>query len=311
MKNRGIGMSVCVEELSADTRFMTHAGVFHADDVLGTAILEKAFGTVKVSRVVEVPNTLPDNAIVYDIGNGRFDHHQPGGNGRRQNGVSYASAGLLWREFGIEIVEACENPDFCWRYVDESLVQGVDAADNGEIEADVGLNRAYSFSKMIADFNPEWDSLKTFDEAFIEAVAFSRTILENVISRGNALSKSRSIVEGAISSSRSGIMLLDAPVPWIDALLSSENPKAKDILFVVQPSNRGGYTWRGVPEELGSYKQRLSAPQEWWGLSGRPLQDITGVLDATFCHRTGFAGGSQSLEGALSLARQAIEISGI
>ena len=88
---------------------ITHGGVFHADDVMATVILEKVFGDVTVCRVLEVPEKLNSNVIVYDIGCGKWDHHQKGGNGVRKNGsnvgVPYAAAGLIWRDFGYEAIK--------------------------------------------------------------------------------------------------------------------------------------------------------------------------------------------------------------
>ena len=37
---------------------ITHGGVFHADDVMATVILEKIFGCVTVCRVNEIPKDL-------------------------------------------------------------------------------------------------------------------------------------------------------------------------------------------------------------------------------------------------------------
>ena len=64
---------------------------------------------MKVSRVFKVPNDLPDGTIVLDIGGGKYDHHQRGGNGARENGVPYASCGLIWREFGKELLKEVED----------------------------------------------------------------------------------------------------------------------------------------------------------------------------------------------------------
>ena len=91
-----------------------------------------------------------------------------------------------------------------------------------------------------------------------------------------------------------------------NALFASENRKASEILFVVYPSDRGGYCWQAVQDAPGSLTQRINVPSRWWGLSGIELQDATGVTDAIFCHRTGFAGSAESLEGALALVRRAI-----
>ncbi len=284
----------------------THAGVFHADEVLGTAILEEALGEIHLARVNDLPSGLPDNVIIYDIGGGRFDHHQPDGNGVRENGISYASAGLLWKEYGPSIVSSSTDPKWLMTYVDKVLIQGVDAADNGVVGFDADSNKQFSFSRMIAGFNPEWDEKKTFDDAFLEAVSFAGTVLANVIKRGSTLLGSREIVSEAIERSEGGIMVLDEALPWKDAVAESNNLKANNLLFVVFPSSRGGYAWQGIPDAPGSYTQRLSVPKPWWGLSGKDLQDVTGVADATFCHRTGFAGSAESLEGALALVKRAI-----
>lgn len=83
-----------------DATVITHAGVFHADDVFATVILSKVRENVVVARVQRVPDNLSADVVVYDIGGGKFDHHQRGGNGARPNGVPYASCGLLWKEFG-------------------------------------------------------------------------------------------------------------------------------------------------------------------------------------------------------------------
>lgn len=285
---------------------VTHSGVFHADEVLGTAILEEVLGDIHLARVNDISGDLPSGVIVYDIGGGRFDHHQPEGNGARENGVPYASAGLLWKKYGPSIVSSSTDPEWLMAYVDRALIQGVDAADNGVVGFDADPNKQFSFSRMIAGFNPEWDEEKNFDDAFLEAVAFAGTVLANVVKRGSALLRSKEIVSEAIERSEGGIMVLDEALPWKDAVAESNSPKAIDLLFVVFPSSRGGYAWQGIPVTPDSYTQRLTVPKSWWGLSGKDLQDATGVADATFCHRTGFAGSAESLKGALAIVRRAI-----
>lgn len=75
---------------------ITHGGVFHADEVMATVILSHVMPQINLARVFTVPEDT--NAVVYDIGGGKFDHHQRGRNGCRKNGVLYSSAGLLWKE---------------------------------------------------------------------------------------------------------------------------------------------------------------------------------------------------------------------
>ena len=48
-------------------------------------------------------------------------------------------------------------------------------------------------------------------------------------------------------------------------------------------------------------------PKEWRGLTGEELQKVTGVPDAVFCHPAGFIGGAETLEGAVEMAKRAVE----
>jgi uncharacterized UPF0160 family protein len=41
-----------------------------------------------------------DVGDIYNPDQFRFDHHQAGGAGKRENDISYASCGLIWKHFG-------------------------------------------------------------------------------------------------------------------------------------------------------------------------------------------------------------------
>ena len=72
----------------------THGAKFHSDDVFATAFLRLIKPEIQVTRGFEVPADF--DGIVYDIGRGRFDHHQEDKE-YRENGCPYAAFGLLWR----------------------------------------------------------------------------------------------------------------------------------------------------------------------------------------------------------------------
>lgn len=76
---------------------LTHGGRFHADDVFSAALLKLLNPSVQIIRVFDVPENF--DGLVFDIGWGRFDHHQKNAP-VRPNGVPYAAFGLLWKEFG-------------------------------------------------------------------------------------------------------------------------------------------------------------------------------------------------------------------
>ena len=55
---------------------ITHSGTMHADDIFSTAFLDLYIGNVKVFRTTNIPLDIDKNVIVYDLGRGKFDHHQ-------------------------------------------------------------------------------------------------------------------------------------------------------------------------------------------------------------------------------------------
>ena len=300
--------NIIITKNPAEAQVVTHGGVFHADEVMAVAILSEIFGReMKVSRVFKVPNDLPDGTIVLDIGGGKYDHHQRGGNGARENGAPYASCGLIWREFGKELLKEVEDIENVWRLIDEQLISGIDAIDCGAIPRCEAVVKPMTISAIISSFNPAWDSTETPDEAFVKAVDEAKRIFDRLLANTISKVKAVGIVEAAIENSKDHIMLLETFVPWQDALFASDNPKAEEILFVVFPSNRGGFNWQAVPESLGNFAVRKSTPKEWWGAPAKELQELTGVRDATFCHPNGFIGVAMSKDGAIRLAKLAIE----
>lgn len=279
---------------------ITHSGVFHADEVMATAILS-AIETVALNRTFRVPEDT--KAFVYDIGGGSYDHHQRGGNGIRENGVPYSSAGLIWRDFGKKLV-SCEQ---AWAFVDQELIQGIDAVDNGALPGVDYPAKPATISSLISGFNPEWDSEVKPDDAFLEAVSFAQGVLARAIASAESKARAKALVDTAIGASEERIIILPQFAPWQEYVLTSTDAKAADALYVVFPSNRGGYNVQAIPDAIGSFGNRKPLPEAWRGVPANNLQAVSGVADANFCHKGGFIGGADSLNGALEMARKAIE----
>ena len=93
----------------------THGGKFHADDVFSAALLRYLNPDITIERGNRVPEDY--KGIVFDIGRGRYDHHQRDSR-IRENGVPYAAFGLLWEELGVEIL----GEDLTLKF-DEDFVQ--------------------------------------------------------------------------------------------------------------------------------------------------------------------------------------------
>ena len=299
--------NIKVVKVVAEANAVTHGGLFHADEVMATVILSKVFDQLRVCRTFKVPEDISEDVVVYDIGFGELDHHQKGGNGARENEVPYAACGLVWRKYGMQVCANTINPEKVWDIIDRTLIQGIDATDNGAMPRVDYPTQTMTISAIVSGFNPNWDSNDDPDSCFMKAVALAEQVFDNSFERAKGLVKADAIVEEAIGKSEGHIMVLDQFVPWDMPIFNSENEKAADIQFVVFPSNRGGYNWQCVPDAPGSFGQRKPVPESWRGLRGEELQKETGVATASFCHPVGFIGGADTLEDAIALARLAIQ----
>ena len=292
-----------------EAQLVTHAGVFHADEVFATVVLSKLIDKENITLCRISAITQNEKGIVYDIGYGEYDHHQPGGNGERLNGVKYAAFGLIWKAFGKEYLKSINatNIDDVWEAIDKKLVQNVDSIDNGQLKISTQFDfEVITLSNVISMYNSNWDDEnENQDEQFLKALDLANNIFERIVK--NAISKmnAKEKIEMSIKKSKNHILVLDEFMPWKEFLLESEN--GKDILFAVFPSNRGGYNVYAVPKELGSFESRKLFPESWAGLKDEDLQKVSGVETATFCHTNRFLSVAKSKEDALKLAEIAIK----
>ena len=169
-----------------DAKAFTHSGKFHADDVFSSALLLYLNPQITITRGNQVPEGY--DGIVFDIGRGRYDHHQRDSR-VRENGVPYAAFGLLWEELGGEILGGTLAQRF-----DEEFVQPLDNNDN--------TGEKNELASLIGNFNPVWDAQKQkiYDKSkltagqkecgltgeFLHAVRIAGLILENKFARYRA-----------------------------------------------------------------------------------------------------------------------------
>jgi len=286
----------------------THPGNFHADDVFAVAVLELVHGRLEVLRTRDPERQAAADLRVdvggrHDPATGDFDHHQRGGAGERENGIRYASFGLVWRAHG----EALAGSPDAAAAIDERLVCGVDANDVGQtlIEPLIGDIRPMSVSGVIAALNPAWDealSPEEEDARFAQAVALAREMLERELAGAAAFGRARDLVAAAIRRAEDPrVIELGSNMPWRDAVVTS----APEALYVVYPKS-DGWGAQAVPRELGSFENRLSFPADWRGRSGGDLASATGVDDAVFCHAAGFYASAGSRDGIVALVAASI-----
>lgn len=295
-------------------RVVTHSGDFHADEVFAVATLALFYGREHLDIVrsrdpetVAHADIVVDVGYVYDPAAGRFDHHQEGGAGARENGIPYSSFGLVWKEYGERL---CGDREAA-RAVEEKVVYPIDAADNA-MEVFVSARPdvfPYLFHNMIAALRPTWKELdqgiRTADQGFFEALDIAEKVLTREVLMATHLTEgfahARKIHE---DSTDHRILLLEENYPWYT--IPAECP---DLLFVVKPDQHSRGVWKvhSVRENAHSFKNRKDLPASWAGKTREALREVTGVTDALFCHVQRFIATAGSREGALSLARIAAD----
>lgn len=258
----------------------THGGRFHADDVFSAALLRVLNPGIRIYRGFEVPKGF--SGIVFDIGNGPFDHHQKD-RLRRENGAPYASFGLLWRAYGHHFLSEEEAKRF-----DEKFVQPLDIDDNN--------GTGNILSGVIGAYNPAWDEQADEDKAFFEAVDIAQSMLVHKLQSLAALDRGKAEVLKHLKAMQDNVVVLPRYVPWKPVLV----PTSAE--FVVFPSARGGYSLQCIPKDFSSKSpNKVPLPSFWWGRPQEELVRFTGVADIKFCHASGFMATVGSIEGALQL----------
>ena len=286
-----------------DKTIVTHNGNFHADDVFSIAAFKSIFPSFKLIRTRD-KELIANADIVIDVGGehdpdkDRFDHHQRGGAGERENGIPYSSFGLIWQKYGLEI---CQGNQDVANAVDAGLVSTIDAIDCGHVK---GVSEGISLSQTIGMFNPTWQEEGDFDACFDEAVDFASTVLKRFIASANGGISAKAIVAKAIEKAEDPrVIVLEKYTPWKRTV----HTLSEEALYVVYPSQTGQWRIQTVPVELDSFENRKSLPKEWAGLSDKELQDATGIGDAMFCHNGLFIAGAESFESTMKMASIALE----
>ncbi len=294
-------------------KVVTHNSRFHADDVFAVATLDLAFdGKIKVTRtrdeeLIEKADIVLDVGNVYDAEKNRFDHHQKEGAGVRENGIPYASFGLIWKHFGRRLCN-----DRVWQYIENKIVQSIDAGDNGITT--FSINETYGVSpylaqSMLYSFMPSWKEKEDFDEAFFKAVKFVKQILEREILRATHSFEAEEFVLKAYEKAEDKrIVVLDKEWQFSDEDVSRVLFEKTDVLFSIRYREESDqWSVKGIRIKIDDFPVRKQFPAEWGGLRDEELQKVSGVEDAVFCHRGLFLAVAKSLGGAKKLAEKAIE----
>ena len=233
-----------------------------------------------------------DKALIFDIGEGKYDHHQNTAE-IRENGNKYAAFGLLWRDFGYIVCPEDEVREV----IDKHFIQPLDLSDN--------FGYANDIASMISSFNPTWkEENADMDACFHQVVLIAMRILDREITKQRDIFAARDFVEEALNNSDGEIVFLEKHVPWKKVLVPST---AK---FMVAPSNRGGFSAQTVPVDNPLDKDSIVAkcdfPEAWGGLRNKELVKVSGIEGLTFCHKALFYVAAETKEAAMEACRQAL-----
>ncbi len=280
-----------------------HSGAFHADDVFAVAILRLIHPKIKAIRTRD-EKKLAKADMRIDVG-GRynpktndFDHHQASFNKKRKNDMPYAASGLIWEQFGNKLVRDKEAFD----YIDETLIQFVDALDVGLDTYEIKTIAPYTIRQVLFSFYPNWDEkTQNMDRGFDKAVEFTLDLLKRQIKRANSLSKANKVIRGLISKSNKEYIILDHFIPWLDIAVKESN-----IKFVICKKEDSTWSAKAVPKVLNTFDYKVLFPKEWAGIRDQALIKKTGVKEAIFCHKKRFVVIAKSKEGAIKLVEKAL-----
>lgn len=293
------------------TTIVTHNGSFHADDVFAVATIilslppNSEYTTIRTrdTDVIAGADFVVDVGGIYDAEKKRFDHHQKSGAGVRKNGIPYASFGLVWKEYGAEIVGSSEVAE----RIEEKLVFFIDALDNGiQITEPIFENiRAYTISDYLYSFWIDQNvSNEDIDVVFHRVVSMAKDLIIREKQKISKIIEEGKIVENIYNQSEDKkIIILDKHLAWGRKMVEKPEP-----LFVVYPSlNAGLWNAQAVRKNLDSFELRVRFPKDWSAKTNEELIKISGVKGAVFCHKNLFLAVADSKEGAMALAKKALE----
>ncbi|MDX1346875.1 MAG: MYG1 family protein [Thiomicrorhabdus chilensis] len=276
---------------------VTHSGRFHADEVFAIAMIlmlgEKEVVRSRDQQVIDQAEIVLDVGGEYDPQRLRFDHHQNSFTRERSDGTPYATAGLVWEHYGIEILaakglEGDYERQFALNWVDQKIIKDIDAVDNGVYSEDPRPSVSMLIGMMNASST---DDVEQQQAAFNQAIEFTSGILNNFIK--TAIKEAEVVVqlEECAKNVDEGVLVLAENLPFKDFIRSHP-----EITRVVYPKGSEGYGvfCNGAQNHL---------PERFRGLNGEDLNAVSGLTDAVFCHKSGFMSVCKSLESAMFMAK--------
>lgn len=190
----------------------------------------------------------------------------------------------------------------------------------------IGVEPVYrdttGLSTRVGRLNPRWNEVDadgkapSYDLKFEQASAMCGEDFMSVMTKViESDIPARDIVEQAILSRKevdpSGeiIKFPSGGLPWKSYVYEMEKEHSIDplIKFVLYTDQAGMWRVQAVTVEGKAFENRLGLPEEWRGVRDQDLEGVTKISGSRFVHAAGFIGGNDTFEGALEMARQALQ----
>jgi len=284
-----------------------HNGPFHPDDVFSFAILKLIYPNLEVVRTRDVGELEKVDARI-DVGRKysheerNYDHHQNGGAGKRENGIPYASIGLIWKHYGMELAGSKD----VWEYIDKRIIQYIDADDNGVSVYSVKEFEPYKIDNIIEGLNPNWPnlSLGIYDKKFLEAVEIVIKIMKGEIERAKGIFDAEKLLAKKVKEQKGkDYIILESYMPYKEYLI--KNSKLKFV--VMYDGVEKHWVARALGVNADSFECRAYFPEGWAGLSDEKLEKESGIKGAVFCHNKRFIFIAKTKEGAVEAVEKALK----
>lgn len=301
-------------------KIVTHDGVFHADEVIATAMLKLSIYIEEVIRTrdEDIINSAKNNEdyIVLDVGGefeprlNNYDHHQASFLLKNiKSEILYSTAGLIWKDYGYALIHAIApnandyHQDLIYNKMYKDIISVLDAHDNGNFEARDKIlfnnKNAINIANIVSMFNPAWEEdtateahKQKENKAFEEAVNICMSIIKKYIQREYGELQAEEYVKAQFAkiSINDKILVLDKFAPWKKALSEENKVLAENgyrFRVAIYPNKTNTqYIAEAVKNPDGTDK--FLFPQHLRGQPKESLKALTGCDSIEFVHRTGF-----------------------
>lgn len=265
-----------------------------------------------------------------------FDHHQRtfAETFSAAHKTKLSSAGLIYKHFARNIIAhrlslPADSPstDLLYTKVYNDFIEALDANDNGipAYPSDISPafnDKSIALPSLVGSFNPSWNDpapdQDAEDSRFLQAsTLIGETFVRKLDFYGRSWLPARDLVAAAVDKrfehdSKGRLLVFEQPIPWRDHLFTLEKELGieEGPLYALYGEGPGKPGWRvqAVPVSKDSFESRKPLPEAWRGVRDEKLSEVTGVTGGVFVHASGFIGGNKSFEGALEMAKKALDL---